>query len=370
MRRHAELARLFLRLGATSFGGPAVHVANMHAECVVKREWLSAQEFLDMLAATNMIPGPNSTEMAIHIGYRRGGVPGLIIAGIAFILPAALIVGLLAWLYITYGLLPEGERFLWAVKPVVIAVILRAIIDLSRTPLKTVFLALLGLGAVTANLSGVSELPVLFATGVIAAVSKKLKPSRTTVSSLAIPALLPLFTYFLKLGSVLFGSGYILVAFLQADLVDDRHWLTGQQLLDAIAVGQLTPGPLFNFDLHRIHTAWSLGSNSGHCWNLSPRICLCRNHIAIPGAAKPQAVFAGPSGRSECRRDCIDACRDISTRADCDCGYPDRCHRDRERHSPGRPLDQSRLARLSCWHHRSSQLAIRPSHRGNPATSR
>ncbi len=236
-----ELARVFLRLGVSSFGGPAVHIANMHDECVKRRRWLSSEEFLDLLGATNFIPGPNSTEMAIHIGFTRAGVAGLIVAGVCFIMPAALIVVAVAILYVRYGTLPQFESMLYAVKPVVIAVILRAVFDLGRTAVKNVFLAILAAVAAVWNLMGAGELTVLFGSGVLALVWSE---SRRLSGSLSI---VPpqIFFYFLKIGSVLFGSGYVLVALLRADLVDRLGLLDQRQLLDAIAVGQLTPGPLF-----------------------------------------------------------------------------------------------------------------------------
>ena len=171
-----ELVRLFLRLGATSFGGPAVHIANMHTECVVKRKWLTPSEFLDLLAATNMIPGPNSTEMALHIGYKRAGLSGLLAAGVSFILPAALIVGAIAYFYVTYGVLPEASRVLYAIKPVVIAIILGAVMDLGRAAVKNTFLGLLGIAAIAANASGFGELTVLFGAGAIAFLYERPRP--------------------------------------------------------------------------------------------------------------------------------------------------------------------------------------------------
>ncbi len=226
----------------------------MHREVVERRKWLSRQEFLDLLGATNLIPGPNSTELAIHIGRSRAGIPGLLIAGTAFILPAALIVLAIAWLYVAMGVLPQTGKVLYGIKPVVIPIILYSIFDLGRVAVKTKWLALLGLVAGVLNLAGIGELTVLFGAG-FAALILTTRPKGTALplvwflpaaaaSTLAL-GLLPLFLYFLKVGSVLFGSGYLLVAFLQADLVEARGWLTQNQLLDAIAIGQITPGPLF-----------------------------------------------------------------------------------------------------------------------------
>ena len=238
-----ELALVFLRLGVSSFGGPAVHIANMNDEFVKRRRWLSSEEFLDLLGATNMIPGPNSTEMAIHIGYSRAGIPGLIVAGVCFIVPAALIVLAIAVGYVRFGTLPQLERMLYAIKPVVIAIITFAVTDLGRTATRTRFLAALGAAAAIANIFGMHELAVLFGAGFVSLLWRR----GITVNSAVLRAVVPLdiFLYFLKIGSVLFGSGYVLVAFLQADLVEKAAVLTQRQLIDAIAVGQLTPGPLF-----------------------------------------------------------------------------------------------------------------------------
>lgn len=264
-----ELAGLFLKLGTIAFGGPAAHVAMMEEEVVRRRQWLRREEFLDLLGATNLIPGPNSTEMAIHIGHRRGGWPGLIVAGVCFILPAALIVTVIAWVYVRYGKVPQAAGLLYGVKPVIIAVVLQALWSLGRTAVKNRFLAVMALAAAAANFLGINELAVLFATGLItAAGSGTLRnarpgnmllaaapaapalaaagaPAAVAIATAAPFGLWPMFLFFVKVGSVLFGSGYVLLAFLRADLVDRWHWLTEAQLLDAIAVGQFTPGPVF-----------------------------------------------------------------------------------------------------------------------------
>lgn len=260
------LAALFLRLGATSFGGPAVHIALMEEECVRRRQWLTPEEFLDLLGATNLIPGPNSTELAIHLGHRVAGWRGLVVAGACFILPAALIVGLLAWAYVTWGKLPPVAGILYGVKPVVIAVVVQALWKLGRTCLKTWPLAVLTVAAIVLTALGVHELLVLFGAGTLWALGQvpRLPPrphDATTTPALLLPALAlapgaaastavplglgPLFFFFVKIGSVLFGSGYVLLAFLRADLVERYRWLTERQLLDAIAIGQVTPGPVF-----------------------------------------------------------------------------------------------------------------------------
>ena len=236
-----EIALLFLKLGTIGFGGPAAHIALMESEVVRRRRWLSHQDFLDLIGATNLIPGPNSTEMAIHIGYRRAGFAGLLIAGSCFILPAALIVTFIAWLYVRYGTLPEMGMVLRAVKPVIIVVVLQALWALGKTAIKTPTLLAVAVGSVILGLAGVHELVVLLIATVGSAIAGSLKRD----SAMRSVDLLPLFLFFLKVGSVLFGSGYVLLAFLRADLVERWHWMTAGQLLDAVAVGQITPGPVF-----------------------------------------------------------------------------------------------------------------------------
>jgi chromate transporter len=263
----AEIAWLFLRLGGTAFGGPAAHIALMEDEVVRRRAWLSREEFLDLLAAANLIPGPNSTELAIHIGYRRAGWPGLLVAGVCFIVPAMLLVTLLAWTYVRFGALPSLAGVLVGIKPVIIAVVAQALWGFGKTACKSLPLGLLGVAALIASFVGVHELLVLlFAALIVLSVHfarhLQRQPGRSTAilplglsfaalapaSSLTEAAqvgLAPLFFFFLKVGSVLFGSGYVLLAFLRADLVERWHWLSEAQLLDAIAVGQFTPGPVF-----------------------------------------------------------------------------------------------------------------------------
>jgi chromate transporter len=262
------LARLFLRLGATSFGGPAAHIALMEDEVVHRRGWLTREQFLDFVGATNLIPGPNSTELAIHIGRERAGWKGLLVAGTSFILPAALIVAAVAWGYRTYGSLPETAAVLYGVKPVVMAVVVQALWRLGRTALKGPALALLAIAAVAAAAAGLHELIILVAGGVAMVLARIGPVRRSTMSGLLIAVaasgamvvavaaqaarttpvpfgLWLLFYVFAKAGALLFGSGYVLLAFLRADLVSRLGWLTESQLLDAIAVGQVTPGPVF-----------------------------------------------------------------------------------------------------------------------------
>lgn len=259
-----EVTALFLRLGTTAFGGPAAHIALMEQEVVVQRGWLSRAEFLDLLGIVNLIPGPNSTEMAILIGYRRAGWLGLLVAGVCFILPAALIVTTIAWAYVKYGKLPPGEGLLYGIKPVIIAVMVQAMWNLGRAAVKTWLLAIVGAGAVALAIFGVNPLLVLLIPGVFMVVARAAAQSSrgttpclspllgattgfrllSTAGTLAPFSLWPMFLFFLKVGAVMFGSGYVLLAFLHTDLVEHRHWLTEGQLLDAVSVGQFTPGPL------------------------------------------------------------------------------------------------------------------------------
>ncbi|GIX48224.1 MAG: chromate transporter [Candidatus Tectimicrobiota bacterium] len=254
-----ELAWLFLRLGCTAFGGPAAHLAMMHDEVVVRRRWLAPQQFLDMLGAVNLIPGPNSTEMAIHIGYSRAGWRGLLVAGVCFILPAALIVGGLAWAYTRYGQTPQGTALLYGIKPVIIAIVLQALLRLGQTALKRPLLGVVGAMALALYLAGVHELVVLFGLGGLVALLQAVRQRPARLPALAplagalpvalaqaVPVRLDhLFLVFLKVGALLYGSGYVLLAFLRNDLVLRLGWLTDQQLLDAVAIGQATPGPVF-----------------------------------------------------------------------------------------------------------------------------
>ncbi len=270
-----EVAALFLRLGATAFGGPAAHIAMMRDEVVRRRRWLSDQEFLDLLGATNLIPGPNSTEMAMHLGYRRAGWPGLIAGGAAFIVPALVIVMALAAVYVRYGATPQATWLLYGVKPVIIAVVVQAIAGLGRTAVREPLLAGAGAAALWLYFLGIDEIALLVLVGLTVMLWRNVGRSRLrklvsgTVAGLAVlavgaaalaPAVLAaaagaapavpftiwrLVLAFLKIGSVLYGSGYVLLAFLRADFVERLGWLTDQQVLEAIAVGQVTPGPVF-----------------------------------------------------------------------------------------------------------------------------
>lgn len=254
-----EISRLFLRLGFTAFGGPVAHVAMMHDEVVKKRQWISEQEFLDMLGATNLMPGPNSTEMAIHVGAKRAGWLGFLAGGICFTAPSTLLILLCAIAYQSFGTTAQGESLLYGVKPVAIAIIANALWKLGRKAIKGKFGVALAVVNVVLSLLGLHELLLLVISGFLAVTKKlgtKIFNTNKTLSFapfpllLALPvgaanySLLSLFLFFLKIGSVLYGTGYVLVVFIRADLVDRLGWLTDQQLLDAIAVGQITPGPL------------------------------------------------------------------------------------------------------------------------------
>jgi chromate transporter len=253
-----EVARLFLTLGVIGFGGPAAHIALMREEVVRRRRWVSEQQFLDLLGATNLIPGPNSTEMAIHLGYLRAGWPGLIVGGVCFVAPAMVIVMALAALYVAVGTMPAAQALLYGVKPVMIAVVVQALWALARTAVKTPTLAVGGAVIVALALAGVNEIALLFLGGFALAAIVGARPRAgaaaaglmilaAPAAALAAPAsvsLATLFAVFLKIGAVLYGSGYVLLAFLRADFVERLGWLTDQQLLDAISIGQVTPGPV------------------------------------------------------------------------------------------------------------------------------
>ena len=255
--RLQELASLFLKLGLIAFGGPAAHIAMMHREVVINKKWLNEQDFLDLVGATNLIPGPNSTEMAIHIGRERGGWKGLIISGLCFILPAVFITGIFAWLYKAYGHLPNVRSFIYGIQPAIIAIILGAIFPLAKKSLKTIELIFIGIAAMIASLAGIHELMVMFGAGLLGILLHLFKNNTTSLPILVFPLIdvfLPkllsvnhvkLFLIFLKVGALLYGSGYVLFAFLDQELVE-TGLLSREVLIDAIAVGQFTPGPVFS----------------------------------------------------------------------------------------------------------------------------
>jgi chromate transporter len=251
-----EVAKLFFKLGCIAFGGPASHIAMMEDEVVKKRQWMTEQHFLDLIGATNLIPGPNSTEMTMHCGYERAGWRGLFVAGFCFIFPAVIITSVFAWMYQEYGQLPKVEPFIYGIKPAVIAIIIMAAYKLGKKAIKTVELAILGLIALIACLFGVNEIIALFGSGLLGLLLYSFKKNTNNLKSfspyLLITLLNPVkigmlktFLTFLKIGAILYGSGYVLFAFLDTELVANG-WLTRQALIDAVAVGQITPGPVLS----------------------------------------------------------------------------------------------------------------------------
>jgi chromate transporter len=257
----SEVAALFLKLGFVAFGGPAAHIALMRDEVVTRRRWVTEQQFLDLLGASNLIPGPTSTELAIYLGYARAGWRGLVLAGTLFILPAALISLALAWVYVRYGSTPQAVWLLYGIKPVIIAVVVQAIWALARTAVKGWLLAAIGALVLGLYAAGVNEIVLLLGAGVLVMAARNAGRLRqrpralVLLPTLGAPVLstagaasvdpVSLFFVFLKIGAVLYGSGYVLLAFLRNDFVVRLGWLTDQQLIDAVAVGQLTPGPVF-----------------------------------------------------------------------------------------------------------------------------
>lgn len=260
MKSNSEIknvAKLFLKLGFTAFGGPTAHIAIMYNEVVTKRKWMTEQHFLDLIGATNLIPGPNSTEMAIHIGKERAGWKGLVVAGLCFILPAVFITGIFAWLYKKYGLLPEVQPFVYGIKPAIISGILAAIYPLAKKSLKSTEQILIGLVVLILALLNYNDIYLMFGAGIFALILNSTKNNRITKSFFPVTLLqisnttlvsvsnLNLFLIFLKIGAILYGSGYVLFAFLDTELVSTGI-ISRQQLIDAIAVGQFTPGPVFS----------------------------------------------------------------------------------------------------------------------------
>ncbi len=264
-QRWLEIAQVFFKLGVIGFGGPAAHIAMMEEEVVTRREWITRSRFLDLIGATNLIPGPNSTEMAIHLGYIYGGVFGLILAGVCFLIPAVVITGIFAWVYVAFGDLPQIAPLFYGIKPAVLAVILGALWKLGNKAIKSYQLLLIGLGVAVLLLFGINEVIALLIGGFIGMLLlRKVLPKETAEGLIAtlsfgtilkavaattaktVPPLWKLGLFFLKVGSILFGSGYVLIAFIEGELVNQNGWLNQQQLLDAIAIGQFTPGPLLS----------------------------------------------------------------------------------------------------------------------------
>lgn len=264
-----DIARLFLKLGFIAFGGPAAHIAMLEEEVVKRRQWLSRQHFLDLVGATNLIPGPNSTEMTMHVGFERGGWRGLFLAGACFILPAVAITGLFAWMYVQYGTLPKVQQFVYGIKPAVLAIILTAVWRLGQKAVKNWQLAVLGVAIAVLTFAGVDEVIALLAGGIVGMLWLRYGRSGPPAAAALLPfawlsrpklaaaavvtggaaagvSLWKLGLFFLKVGAVLYGSGYVLIAFLEGGLVQNYNWLTQEQLLDAIAIGQFTPGPVLS----------------------------------------------------------------------------------------------------------------------------
>lgn len=262
-----ELALIFLRLGATAFGGPLAHIALMRTEFVEKRGWLTEQEFLDLNGAVNLVPGPNSTELAMHIGHRRAGNAGLVVAGACFIVPAMLLVLMLAHLYKNFGTLPAARAILWGVSPVVVAVVIQALWKFAPVALKSRMAQALAALALMAGAAGISEIVLIFTAALVGLAAANRRSSRA-LAAFSPPLLLivspsvsagGVFWSFLKMGCLVYGSGYVLLAYLRAELVENLEWISNQQLVDAVAVGQVTPGPVFT-------TATFLGYQIGGLW--------------------------------------------------------------------------------------------------------
>lgn len=275
-----EVAKVFFKLGCFAFGGPAAHIAMMEEEIVNKRKWMDHQYFLDLIGATNLIPGPNSTEMTMHCGHERAGFAGLFVAGLTFIFPAIVITGLLGWLYVEYGALPEVKPFVYGIKPAVLAIIASAVFKLGKKALKSWELGILGALVLAASLFGINEVIALLGAGVLGAIYFYSKHKVMDQSKAVVPLILmkitggaaahlttvKVFLTFLKVGAVLYGSGYVLFAYLDAELVE-AGWMTRQELLDAIAVGQFTPGPVLStatFIGYQLNGFWgSLAASAG-----------------------------------------------------------------------------------------------------------
>ena len=347
-----ELTRLFLRLGFTAFGGPAAHIAMMKEEVVTRRRWMTDAEFLDLLGATNLIPGPNSTEMAIHIGLRQGGWRGLLLAGCCFILPAVFIVSAFAWAYVHFGSLPPVVGLLYGVKPVIIAVVVQAIWGLVKPAMKTRFLMGLGVAALVLSMLGMDEVVLLFGAGVLAGLMRWAMPPAgmprptaygvlglvlTAAAMVLLPTALthfwsisasgvdtghgvpfglaPLFLFFLKVGSVLYGSGYVLLAFLRDGLVDAVALADGSAAsrCDRGRPGHPRPG-LYHRHLHRVHPRWPGGGAGGDARHLSPIVRVRGRERTASPASAALAARGGVPRRGERRGAGAHDRRDVAIR--------------------------------------------------------
>ncbi|MFP4134770.1 MAG: chromate efflux transporter [Cyanobacteriota bacterium] len=267
MQRLKDITQVSLKLGLIGFGGPAAHLAMLEEEVVTRRQWLDRSRFLDLMGATNLVPGPNSTQMVLHVGYIHAGLLGLILSGVAFLMPATLITGIFAWIYVSFGDLPQIEPLFYGIKPAVLAVILGALWKLGKKAVKSYPIFLIGVAVAILLLLGINEVIALLIGGIVGmlflmflpylpknsaevliggiSVGTILKVAASTAATVT-PSVWKLGLFFLKVGSILFGSGYVLIVFLEGELVNQNGWLTQQQLLDAIAIGQLTPGPLLS----------------------------------------------------------------------------------------------------------------------------
>ena len=335
--RLREVASLFFRLGVFAFGGPAAHIAMMRREVVTVRRWTSDAEFLDMVGATSLIPGPNSTEMAMHLGSRRAGWRGLVVAGALFILPAAAMVAGLAYAYVRFGSTPAVDWVLYGVKPVVIAIVVGAIWALGRVALRRPVSWMPAAGAVALYLLGVNEVFLVLGAGVLGVAAWAARRAvKSGGQALAVLPWLPLagvpamgtqlegvsgygagtlFLSFLKIGAVLYGSGYVLLAFLRGDFVERLGWITEQQLLDAVAVGQVTPGTgIYDRDLHRLRGRRAAGGGTGDRGHISAVIRVCCIAFPHPSVCKGVGPRAVSSGLDQCGIPRPDGSGDISTR--------------------------------------------------------
>jgi chromate transporter len=298
-----EIVRLFLRLGLTAFGGPAAHIGLMERETVERRQWLNRERFLDLVGACNLLPGPGSTQLAMALGYTRAGWRGLAAAGICFILPASLATLGLAWAYVRYGSLPQVQGILYGAKPVMVAIVVQAIWNLGRSAFRRWPLALAGIACLAAVMAGASAVWVLLASGGVTmlAASRQYRPAAFALTWLPASAgvaatvgLGAILLVFLKLGVVVFGSGYVLLAFLKADLVDRLHWVTQAQLLDAVTAGQITPGPVFataTFLGYLLH-GWS-GAAVATCAIFLPSFFMAGAVGALAGRLRNSRAAAG-----------------------------------------------------------------------------